>query len=82
MKKLLLLSSIIMVGCSTPEQPKPKPDCRCWTVIDGYQVNIINATGANDVTSYLTIKNDCTGGISSTHRNGSFKIGEHYCNIY
>ena len=65
MKKLLLLSSIIMIGCSAPEQPKDQivKDCNCNTVVEVSTMNIINGGGQLGTTTmyhYITI-NECTG---------------------
>lgn len=65
MKKLLLLSSIIIVGCSTPEQPKAQivKDCNYNRVVDVRTSDVMDVgyqPGLTRFYSYTTV-NDCTG---------------------
>jgi uncharacterized protein YcfL len=72
MKKLLLLTAILLVSCSKQDEVL---NCDCGKVI---QSSSFNALG--NQFSVFTVRNNCTGIEKQTRRDGIVNVGTQICN--
>lgn len=67
MKKLLLLTSLLLIACS-----QDKPNCNCGTITAAYYHQSYNLTT-------ISIRNNCTGAIKELDVTGHYAINQEYC---
>jgi hypothetical protein len=84
MKKaiLILAVTIVSLSCSTEDNtPSENPtDCNCGVVTESTSFNVVNGQGGVTVFSVIKIKNNCTGAIIQTQRDGNIPVGSQICN--
>lgn len=84
MKKVILILAVAVssLSCSTEDNaPSENPtNCNCGVVTQSSSFNVVNGQGGVSVFSVIKIKNNCTGEIVQTQRDGNIPVGSQICN--
>ena len=85
MKKtiLILALALMSISCSTDNNTAPETpttNCNCGEVTQSTSFNVVNGQGGVSVFSVVKIKNNCTGAIIQTQRDGNIPVGSQICN--
>ena len=82
MKKTILILSMAFMSfsCSTEDNSNDtNTDCNCGKVTESTSFNLVNGQGGVNVFSVIKIKNNCTGVIIQTQRDGNIPVGSQIC---
>jgi len=79
MKKTILILSLAVMSISCSTEDNPAPNCNCGEVTQSTSFNLINGQGGVNVFSVIKIKNNCTGEVIQTQRNGNILVGSQIC---
>ena len=85
MKKTILILAVafMSLSCSTDSNTPSEnttTDCNCGQVTQSNSFNVVNGQGGVTVFSVIKIKNNCTGEIVQTQRDGNIPVGSQICN--
>lgn len=76
MKKLLLLTAIILSSCSNDGEERSEPqNCQCWTILQADSFTLPNQA----TQSVLIVKNDCSGLQKQITRVGVYIVDSKIC---
>jgi hypothetical protein len=80
MKKVILILAVAIVSLSCSTGDDAPPNCNCGEVTESTSFNVVNGQGGVSVFSVVKIKNNCTGAIIQTQRDGNIPVGSQICN--
>ena len=77
MKKLILLTAIILSSCSNDSEERSEPqNCNCSTILEADVFGL--PTGQSFTAGVM--ENDCTGVQRNFNKNGVYRVGQKICN--
>jgi hypothetical protein len=80
MKKAILILAVAMASLSCSTDSNTPPNCDCGVVTQSTSFNVVNGQGGVSVFSVIKIKNNCTGEVIQTQRDGNISVGSQICN--
>ncbi len=76
MKKLILLTAIILSSCSNDsEERTAEADCNCSTILEASVFGL--PTGQSFTAGVMS--NDCSGVQRNFNKNGVYRVGQKIC---